>query len=111
MKTWEETVLKPTDMLNVIYGIPAREPGEDYSRLSEAMCKKQAQATWEAAIKEVVEWMKQRLILGTVGMATPELQQIPESALNDDGVKREWSFSIDPHEWQAKLKELGFKEG
>ena len=37
----ERVKLTPEEMLTVIYGIPAREPGEDYSRLMEATAQAQ----------------------------------------------------------------------
>ena len=45
-------ILNDEEMQRVIYSVPVREPGEDYSRLMEATCK----AQYQADIKWIVEW-------------------------------------------------------
>ena len=61
----------------------------------------------KAGIKEIVDWLNKRIYLRTDGMFETELLQIPESALDEDGVKRVWELQIIPQEWQSKLKEWG----
>ena len=46
----KDTVMKPQEMLNVMYSIPPRESGEDYSRLNEAMCKAQAEISFKVGL-------------------------------------------------------------
>ena len=41
MTSYKDMLLTPGEMQSTIYSIPAREPGEDYSRLMEATMKAQ----------------------------------------------------------------------
>lgn len=76
----KDTVISSQQMLDVMCSIPPKKRGEDYSRLNKAMCNKQAEISFKAGIKEVVEWFEQNI-------------NYKNSSI------REWD------KWQAKLKE------